>query len=101
MILDLDHFKNINDTLGHGTGDELIDLARRRAARPASTRACAIARLGGDELAVLLPTATPDEVGAAAESVLEAVRAQRVASPSGRLRRSARASASPGSTRPG
>jgi diguanylate cyclase (GGDEF)-like protein/PAS domain S-box-containing protein len=82
MVLDLDHFKNINDTLGHGTGDELI-VALAGALREQLGERVAIARLGGDELAVLIP----DGDGlATAEHLLSTVRAQRVASPSGRFR---------------
>ncbi len=84
-MLDLDHFKNINDTLGHGTGDELI-VTLAEALRERLDERCAIARLGGDELAVLLPDGDAAEIRAAAETVLDAVRGQRVASPSGRLR---------------
>jgi diguanylate cyclase (GGDEF)-like protein len=84
LVLDLDHFKNINDALGHGTGDELIIGLGRTLAQQLDDR-CAIARLGGDELAVLIPDEGTD-VDAVAERVLEAVRNQRVASPSGRLR---------------
>jgi len=57
-ILDLDRFKEINDTLGHATGDELLTmLAKRLAAqmRPEDT----IARLGGDEFGLIL-TDAPD-----------------------------------------
>jgi diguanylate cyclase (GGDEF)-like protein/PAS domain S-box-containing protein len=82
LLLDLDHFKNINDTLGHGIGDELI-VALAEALRVGLGERAAIARLGGDELAILVPDGDVDE---AAEHVLDAVRAQRVASPSGRLR---------------
>jgi len=82
LLLDLDHFKNINDTLGHGVGDELI-VALAEALRARLGDRVAIARLGGDELAVLVPDG---DVDSAAGEVLEAVRAQRVASPSGRLR---------------
>ena len=82
LVLDLDHFKNINDTLGHGTGDELI-VSLAEALRGRLGDGVAIARLGGDELALLVPRGDADEV---AEQVLEAVRQQRVASPSGRLR---------------
>jgi diguanylate cyclase (GGDEF)-like protein/PAS domain S-box-containing protein len=82
MILDLDHFKNINDTLGHGVGDELI-VTLAQALRDRLGERVAIARLGGDELAILLPDGDVDQI---ARDVLEAVRAQRVASPSGRLR---------------
>jgi diguanylate cyclase (GGDEF)-like protein/PAS domain S-box-containing protein len=82
MILDLDHFKNINDTLGHGTGDELI-VTLAQALRDRLGERVAIARLGGDELAILLPDGDVDET---ARDVLEAVRTQRIASPSGRLR---------------
>ena len=85
MILDVDHFKNINDTLGHGTGDDLM-ISLGEALRAGLDARVAIARLGGDELAVLIPDGDPDEVGTVAETVLEAVRAQRIASPSGRLR---------------
>ncbi len=52
LLVDLDHFKDINDTLGHHVGDELIvEVARRIAEnlRPGDT----VARLGGDEFAIL------------------------------------------------
>ena len=54
MMIDLDHFKEINDTLGHQVGDELIcEVAHRlEESRP---EGATVARLGGDEFAVLLP----------------------------------------------
>ncbi|MBG0778226.1 MAG: EAL domain-containing protein [Desulfovibrionaceae bacterium] len=52
LVMDLDHFKNINDSLGHDTGDRLIqELARRMAATLAPGHT--LARLGGDEFALL------------------------------------------------
>jgi diguanylate cyclase (GGDEF)-like protein/PAS domain S-box-containing protein len=83
LVLDVDHFKNINDTLGHGTGDELI-VSLAGALRERLGDRVAIGRLGGDELAILVPDGDGDE---AALQVLDVVRAQRVPSPSGRLRR--------------
>jgi diguanylate cyclase (GGDEF)-like protein/PAS domain S-box-containing protein len=54
MFLDLDHFKNINDTLGHSIGDQLlVDVSRRLKA--ALREEDSLSRLGGDEFILLLP----------------------------------------------
>lgn len=55
MFLDLDNFKNVNDTLGHEAGDELlIEIARRL--RSAVGESDTIARIGGDEFIILVPS---------------------------------------------
>jgi diguanylate cyclase (GGDEF)-like protein len=70
MIMDLDHFKEINDTLGHHMGDLLLqEVARRlgRTLREADT----VARLGGDEFGVLLPLVTkPGDAAVVAQQLL-------------------------------
>ena len=60
LLLDLDHFKTINDTLGHAAGDTLLqEMARRLCA--AMPPGAAVARLGGDEFALALPGEAGEE----------------------------------------
>lgn len=77
MILDVDKFKNINDTLGHPTGDEVLRYVARliKAQLRGSDM---VARYGGEEFVVLLP-ATPQEAGLEiAERIRRVVAAQTV-----------------------
>lgn len=70
MFLDLDHFKNINDSLGHRVGDDvLVELARRlqRAVREQDT----VSRLGGDEFVLLLPDTDADGAAHVARKLLQ------------------------------
>lgn len=72
LLLDLDHFKRTNDTIGHSGGDALLVEAARRlklCASPAAT----VARIGGDEFAILEPSLTRN--GAATEYATTIVQA--------------------------
>ncbi len=74
FLLDLDRFKEVNDTLGHPTGDLLLQLVAERLDEIAPSQAT-LARFGGDEFAVLLrDTARVGDVNDFAESVLDQVR---------------------------
>lgn len=53
ILIDLDHFKDINDTLGHTVGDELLGVVAQRLRSALPARAL-VSRLGGDEFAILL-----------------------------------------------
>lgn len=70
MFLDLDHFKNINDTLGHAIGDELLVTVARRLQsllRPQDT----LSRQGGDEFMLVLPDCDADHAARIALRLLE------------------------------
>ncbi|MFY9329407.1 MAG: EAL domain-containing protein [Georgfuchsia sp.] len=69
LFLDLDHFKNINDSLGHAVGDQLLmEVAKRMhfAVRNMDT----VGRLGGDEFLLLLPGADADAAAHVAQKLL-------------------------------
>jgi diguanylate cyclase (GGDEF)-like protein len=68
LLLDLDHFKRINDSAGHAAGDSVLRLAARTMA--ANARATDfVARIGGEEFAVLLPEQDLSGAFAAAENL--------------------------------
>ncbi len=74
LMIDLDNFKNVNDSLGHDVGDRLLQTAAQRLIK--CTRAAdTVARLGGDEFAVLLEgVSTIEQAEQIASSVTEAFR---------------------------
>jgi eukaryotic-like serine/threonine-protein kinase len=61
MMVDIDHFKNINDEYGHQVGDEVIQIVAGRLARFARSYDL-IGRYGGEEFALLMPDGGPDPV---------------------------------------
>ena len=74
FMLDLDRFKDVNDTLGHATGDVVLTILGQRL-RSALPEQNLIARIGGDEFAVVVPSYTDiAELEAIAATVLERVR---------------------------
>ena len=73
LMLDLDRFKEINDTLGHPVGDSLLQAIAARL-RACVGKSALIARLGGDEFAVIVHVSDPiDEVTALAERITGAL----------------------------
>jgi diguanylate cyclase (GGDEF)-like protein len=70
MFLDLDHFKNINDSLGHRVGDDvLVELARRL--RASVRELDTVSRLGGDEFVLLLPDTDAQGAANVAAKILQ------------------------------
>jgi diguanylate cyclase (GGDEF)-like protein len=73
LCLDLDHFKGVNDTLGHPTGDALLRAVTERL-KQCLRETDTVCRLGGDEFAVLqADIARPEDAGALAQRLIAAI----------------------------
>ncbi len=77
IVGDLDHFKSINDTYGHSTGDEVLQSVAYRIRKHLRAFESAY-RVGGEEFVVLLPGVSADEAEGIAQRIWEAVRAEPV-----------------------
>ena len=77
LFIDLDQFKQINDSLGHAVGDQLLRIVARRL-RKVTRREDMVARLGGDEFVVLLPSVDREPHAAALQSELTAEKVSEV-----------------------
>ena len=73
LLMDLDHFKDVNDSLGHPIGDMLLCEVAARLQRVVGNPADTVARLGGDEFAVLLPGSTAMDAEYVAGEMLHAL----------------------------
>ena len=70
VVLDLDHFKRVNDLHGHLAGDKVLRLVADAAREAAPADACC-ARTGGDEFAIVLPAATAEAAEGVALQIIE------------------------------
>lgn len=82
IYFDLDHFKRVNDTYGHCTGDKVI-IATAKAAKSILRKNEILARVGGEEFALLLPHAKVAEARELAERIRKTIMNQEITAPNG------------------
>jgi two-component system cell cycle response regulator len=83
LLLDLDHFKRVNDEHGHRRGDEvLVEVARRVGGR-IRTRIDTLARYGGEEFVIVLPETAAEGAQVVADKIRRAVGSLPITSPAG------------------
>lgn len=79
LMIDLDHFKRINDTYGHPAGDAVLQAAARAIKKSLMRAGDSVARYGGEEFVVLLPHTNLAGTHAVARRILGSVADQRIA----------------------
>jgi diguanylate cyclase len=72
LLIDIDHFKKVNDTWGHATGDAVIQFVANTLAQNVKGQDC-VARYGGEEFAVILPTTSIDAAMRVGENIRTAL----------------------------
>ena len=85
VLFDIDHFKGINDSYGHDQGDEVL-MALALRTREICREHDVVARVGGEEFAILLPETDAKQAGIMAERLRAAVAELRIACPEGEIR---------------
>lgn len=73
LIMDIDHFKQVNDTFGHGVGDEVIKLVAKTIQRNIRTEIDVPSRYGGEEFTLLMPEADSEKAMMVAERIRAAI----------------------------
>ncbi len=82
LMLDLDHFKRINDTLGHAAGDAVLQAFATVAGR-FRRESDLLGRLGGEEFVLLLPDCTPEQARGVAQRICDAFAGEPMQCPEG------------------
>jgi diguanylate cyclase (GGDEF)-like protein len=82
LAFDIDHFKRVNDTHGHATGDVILKLVAR-ALKDGLRQVDVVGRVGGEEFVVVCPETSSDEAILVAERLRAAVALEEVAAPTG------------------
>ena len=85
LIVDLDHFKRVNDAYGHRAGDQALQATAQALARSVRSDIDFVGRLGGEEFVALLGAVDEETARGAAESARAAIAAMRVATPNGEI----------------
>ena len=75
LMVDIDHFKHVNDRYGHGVGDETL-IAVARACAGGKRQSDIVGRLGGEEFAILLPETELAQAAIVAERLRETIAGQ-------------------------
>ena len=74
LLMDLDAFKSINDSMGHTAGDQVLITVGERIRSAVRSTTDVVARLGGDEFAIVMPEASPDQAVIVGHRILAALK---------------------------